>query len=88
MKAKCIMVKSLDHLNELIENEQNSFFILLNGGFHSNKDIFFGDADNSYFVINEIDDSEQTLSKEELFDNNLTHIGQALKVGALYSYGF
>ena len=87
MAHNYIMVKSIDHLNNLIENEQNSFFILLNCGFTSSKDIFFGDEPDTYFVINEIDDTEETLTREQLFDKNCTNIGEALKSGALYNYG-
>jgi hypothetical protein len=81
-------VTDLTHLNKLIEEEKHEFFIALNGGIRSDKAIFFGDEEGTYFIINYIDDSEQTLTKDELFNKDLTNIGYALSVGSLYSFGF
>ncbi len=81
-------ITSIERLNELIEDEKHEFFISLNGGLRSDKAIFFGDEEGTYYIINYIDDSEQTLTKEELFNTDLTNIGHAINSGALYSFGF
>lgn len=81
-------VKDLDRLNELIEAENNNFFIILNFGARSSKHITFGEEDDTYCVYNEIDGTYQTLTKDELFDESLTLIGKAIKCGAFFSYGY
>lgn len=37
-----------------------------------------------YFIINEIDDTEETISHDKLMDS--FPIGEAIKKGALYTY--
>jgi hypothetical protein len=46
-----------------------------------------GRCQNRYSIINEVDDSEQFLSFEELNDNTKTHIGLAVTNGSFYLLG-
>ena len=58
------------------------YFILLNGGIRSSKNI---SLDGKQFCIfNSVDDTEQLLTEKELFDEGATNIGKAMKVGALW----
>jgi hypothetical protein len=42
------------------------------------------DGDNTFYVLNEIDDTEQELTEQELTNNDLTNIGKAINNGAFY----
>ena len=88
MTNSYVKVKDLAHLNKIIERGEHEFFILLNFGAVSAKFINYGEQEGTYLIINEIDDSEQTLTTDQLFDRNYTNVGYALDNGALYSYGF
>jgi hypothetical protein len=82
-----LKVKSIKHLNKLLKQDFNSYFILLNGGLRSSKDIYLT-AEGSYQIFNDIDDSEDILTEKELFDTSITNIGKAIRIGAFYSYGY
>jgi len=49
----------------------------------SSKHIYYNEDVNTFEVINHIDDSEQTLTEEQLFNEDYTNIGIALKSNAL-----
>ena len=79
-------IKSIDQLkNILADGETKDFFILLNGGLRSSKSISF-DGDDTFYVLNDIDGTEQEFTSNELADkhNNDTNIGYAIAVGAFY----
>lgn len=79
-------VKSMDQLKSILaDGETKEFFILLNGGLRSSKTISY-DGDNTFYVLNEIDDTEQVLTEQELMNNDLTNIGKAINNGAFYQY--
>lgn len=78
-------IKSLEELDNILTDEPQDFFIALNGGARSSKSIF-KDEDGSYNILNEIDDSEQSLTKEQLFDTGLTNIGDAIIKNSFYKY--
>ena len=70
---------NLDESGEPVE-----VVVLLNNEVVSRKTITFGDEDDTFNVFNFADDTMQTLTMDELFDNSKTNIGRALEVGALY----
>lgn len=79
-------VKSVNQLKTILaDGETKDFFILLNGGLRSSKTISF-DGDNIFYVLNEIDDTEQVLTEQELMDSDITNIGKAINNGAFYQY--
>lgn len=79
MKHK--IIKSIKTLNKVLaDGEMHEFIVRLNGGIGSRKSIMLdGDV---YLITNHIDDSEQDLTADELFDENITIIGKAIKSGA------
>lgn len=85
MANNILRVQSLSHLKELIKNNKNDFFIQLNFGLRSSKFIDLNE-DGRFYVMNEIDGSEQRLTESEIMDEGYTNIGKALNLGALYLY--
>lgn len=59
-------------------------YIALNSGFKSSKHITYIEDAEVFEVINYIDESEQILTEKDLFDEELTNIGKALNLKALY----
>lgn len=79
-------VKSVNQLKTILaDGETKDFFILLNFGLRSSKAISF-DGDNIFYVLNEIDDTEQVLTEQELMNSDITNIGKAINNGAFYQY--
>lgn len=79
---KYIKVKSADHLKELVSEGHNDYFISF-GIARSSKFINEGE-DKDFFILNLIDDSEQELNADELFDKSKTNIGEAIEKGAFW----
>jgi hypothetical protein len=75
-------IRNIEQLKELAKDGVDCF-ILLNGGLRSSKHIWYHPKDNSFFVWNLIDDSEQRLTESQLLDKAYTNIGEAMKKGAL-----
>jgi hypothetical protein len=77
-------VKSVNQLKTILaDGETKDFFILLHFGLRSSKAISF-DGDNTFYVLNEIDGTEQELTEQELMDSDITNIGKAINNGAFY----
>lgn len=77
-------VKSMDQLKTILaDGETKDFFIQLHFGLRSSKAISF-DGDNTFYVLNEIDGTEQELTEQELMDSDITNIGKAINNGAFY----
>ena len=77
-------IKTIEQLKELAKNENGlDCFILLNGGLRSSKHIRYYPDDNSFYVLNLIDDSEQNLTESQILDKAYTNIGEAMKKGCL-----
>lgn len=77
-------VKSVNQLKIILaDGETKDFFILLNFGLRSSKAISF-DGDNTFYVLNEIDGTEQELTEQELMNSDITNIGKAINNGAFY----
>ncbi|MDD5458124.1 MAG: hypothetical protein PHF37_01855 [Phycisphaerae bacterium] len=81
-KTKHKRIKTIKQLKELAKNGLDCF-ILLNYGLKSSKHIRFFPDDNSFFVWNLIDDSEQELTEAQILDSEYSNIGEAIKKGAL-----
>jgi hypothetical protein len=77
-------IRTIEQLKELAKDENGlDCFILLNGGLRSSKHIRYYPNDNSFFVLNLIDDSEQELTESQILDSAYTNIGEAMEKGAL-----
>jgi len=77
-------ITTIEQLKELAKHEDGlNCFILLNGGLRSSKHIRYYPDDNSFFVLNLIDDSEQELAESQILDSAYSNIGEAMKKGAL-----
>ena len=81
-KNKDRQIITIDQLKELATKGLDCF-ILLNGGLRSSKHIRFYPDDNSFYVLNLIDDSEQILTEAQILDSEYTNIGEAMRKGAL-----
>lgn len=79
-------ILSQEQLDGLINSSEDGVlrcFVMLNGGTRSSKSISLGN-NNLYFVINDIDDTGETIPHDKLMDSS--PIGEAIKKGALYEY--
>jgi len=79
-RQRCI--RNIEQLKELAKDGLDCF-ILLNGGLRSSKHIRYYPGDNSFYVLNLIDDSEQELTESQILDKAYTNIGEAMEKGAL-----
>ena len=76
-------IHSVEELIEEIKSGNNDFFIS-NGLLRSSK--YIECDDDTFYIVNEIDDTEQTLTAKQLFDENYTNIGTSIKNGSFYAY--
>jgi len=75
------VIESVEQLKEACAGQNADVSIILNGGLRSSKVIQYdGDV---FHILNEIDDSEQELTEEQLMDTSRTFIGEAIKKKAL-----
>jgi len=81
-KTRDRRIKTITQLKELAKNGLECF-ILLNGGLRSSKYISYNPDDNSFYVLNYIDGSEQELTEEQLLDKSFGNIAEAMEKGAL-----
>jgi len=75
-------IRKIEQLKELAKDGLDCF-ILLNGGLRSSKHLRYYPDDNSFYVLNLIDDSEQELTEAQILDSSYTNIGEAMRKGAL-----
>ena len=76
-------IRNIEQLKKLAKNENGlDCFILLNGGLRSSKYIRYF-SDDSFYVLNLIDDSEQELTESQILDSAYSNIGEAMRKGAL-----
>ena len=80
---KILSQEQLDELIHSSEDEMFECFVMLNGGGMSPKSITLVE-DDFYYIVNEIDDTEETIPHDKLMDS--FPIGEAIKKGVLYSY--
>lgn len=77
-------IRTIKQLKELSTADNGlDCYILLNGGLRSSKHIKYYPDDNSFFVLNLIDDSEQELTESQILDGAYSNIGEAMQKGAL-----
>lgn len=76
-------INSVEELIEEIKSGNNDFFIG-NGLFRSSK--YIECDDDNFYIVNEIDGTEQTLTKKQLFDEDYTNIGTSINNGSFYAY--
>ena len=77
-------IRPIEQLKELAKDESGlDCYILLNGNLRSSKHIRYYPDDNSFYVFNLIDDSEQELTEVQILDGGYSNIGEAMKKGAL-----
>ena len=82
-KTKDKRIRTIEQLKELAKDDGLDCYILLNGGLRSSKHIRYYPDDNSFYVFNLIDDSEQELTEVQILDSGYSNIGEAMKKGAL-----
>jgi hypothetical protein len=83
-KTKDKRITTIGQLKELAKADNDlDCYILLNGDLKSSKHIRYYPDDNSFFVLNLIDDSEQELTESQILDSAYCNIGEAMKKGAL-----
>ncbi len=81
-------ISNIEQLDYLLEKSGAvDCLISLNGGARSSKTIW-KEEDGIYTILNEIDDSEDNLTKDELFDTQKTLVGEAMKKGSLFVYEY
>ena len=81
-KTKDRRIRKIEQLKELAKDGLDCF-ILLNGRLRSSKHIRYYSDDNSFYVLNLIDDSEQELTESQILDSAYSNIGEAMKKGSL-----
>lgn len=81
----CTRINNIEDLNNALKKECFEFFILLGGGLvRSSKHIEFASEPNTYYVFHEIDGTEETLTAEDIMDEEKSNIGKAMKQGCLF----
>jgi hypothetical protein len=78
-------VNSLDELKQMCDGVTKDFFIQLNFG-RSSKNISYNKDIDTFYILNEIDDTEQKLNSQTIMDEEYTNIGKAITIGAFYAY--
>jgi len=79
-------VNTLDELKQMCDGVTKDFFIQLSFGIRSSKQISYNKDTDTFYILNEIDDTEQELNSQTIMDENYTHIGTAVAFGAFYAY--
>lgn len=81
-RAKETKIESLDQLKKLSAENGLDCYIVLNHWMRSSKVVSFQDP--GWWVLHMVDDTEVDYEDDE--DLMLSHIGEAIKKGALYAY--
>ena len=82
-----LVINSIEELKKHCnESPYNEFFILLNGGARSSKRIQYWKDNDSWCIMNEIDDSESDYGTTEEFKQNEPMIFKAINNNAFYKY--
>lgn len=79
-------VNSLDELKQMCDGVTKDFFVKLNFGMRSSKSISYNKETDTFYILNEIDDTEQELNSQTIMDEEYTNIGKAITLGAFYTY--
>lgn len=84
MRNLLARIRSVSQLKRMAKRQQVRCFIQLYYGARSSKLIRYNPDNGLFRIVNEIDDTHQQLTADELMDNRRTNTGQALRAGALY----
>ena len=79
-------VNSLNELKQMCNGVTKDFFIQLNFGIRSSKNISYNKDTDTFYILNEIDDTKQELNSQTIMDEDYTNIGKAITLGAFYAY--
>ena len=79
-------VNSLDELKQMCNGVTKEFFIQLNFGIRSSKNISYNKGTDTFYILNEIDGTEQELNSQTIMDEEYTNIGKAITLGSFYAY--
>ena len=79
-------VNSLNELKQMCDGVTKDFFIQLNFGIRSSKNISYNKDTDTFYILNEIDDTKQELNSEQMMNKDYTHIGKAITFGSFYAY--
>ena len=79
-------VNSLDELKQMCNGVTKEFFIQLNFGIRSSKNISYNKDTDTFYILNEIDGTEQELNSQTIMDEEYTNIGKAITLGSFYAY--
>ena len=86
IKPAFTRVNSLDELKQMCNGVTKEFFIQLNFGIRSSKNISYNKDTDTFYILNEIDGTEQELNSQTIMDEDYTNIGKAITLGAFYAY--
>lgn len=89
-----LRISNLEQLDMLLEVTDQIDCCISTGIFKSSKSIFRNvdeegnprDDVNKYLIYNEIDDSENLVNSETIFDTSVTNVGEAMNNGTLFIY--
>lgn len=80
------IIENIAQLKALCNDEQShDCYISISGIIRSSKSIFMYE-NGTFSVINEIDDSENLFTEDELLNPEISIIGKAIQNGQFYSY--
>ena len=79
-------VNSLNELKQMCNGVTKDFFIQLNFGIRSSKNISYNKDTDTFYILNEIDDTKQELNSQTIMDEYYTNIGKAITFGSFYAY--
>ena len=79
-------VNSLDELKQMCNGVTKDFFIQLNFGIRSSKNISYNKDTDTFYILNEIDDTKQELNSQTIMDDEYTNIGKSITLGSFYAY--
>jgi len=80
-------IKDVEELKKLATDAEGydvDYAIMLVHGAYSRKGVQYEPEENLFWVYNHIDDSEQLLTEEQLFDTDYTNVGDAIKKGHFF----
>ena len=91
-----LRISNLEQLDMLLEVTDQIDCCISTGVFKSTKSISLNideegnprDNVNKYIVVNDVDESEDLLSVESIFDKSITNVGEAMKNGNLFVYDY
>ena len=79
-------VNSLNELKQMCDGVTKDFFIQLNFGFRSSKNISYNKNTDTFYIFNEIDDTELELNSKTIMDEDYSNICKAITFGTFYAY--